>query len=791
MYAEGGAEPGTRVDLHLHSRASGATTSWWVKGLGPDVEVQESYTPPEESYRMAKKAGMDFVTLTDHETIDGALALLHHADFFVGEEVSTFFPEDGNQVDVLVYGLDAGVHREAQARRRNVYDLVDYLREAGIVHVLAHPIYGMPGDLDRGQVEKRLVLFGLWEFVNGSRPARQNHLAGEIAGSVGPLELRQIAARHGLPVPPHREIAGTAGSDDHGGIYGGATHTVAPKVGSAGEFLEALAAGEVRPAGEDGSVPKFTHTGFRIAGEAIKKGQSDRVEGVLRRFALRPSLPGLRRFVRPSPALAGKLLEQVPRLSRLDEPTIRSVLASRYEERLAGALEGMGSGFPLVDFLGSVGDLMDGHLFVAPYVGVHGYFGRENRKALALRREVFPERPEDLRVGIFVDGLDAVHGVATMYGNIQALSAKSRGRSLRIVRCADAPAGEAAKATGGFHSLRPVTTLPVPLYDGLELGVPSLLDVLDHVAAEDYNVLHVAAPGPLGLAALVAGLTLGIPVVGAYHTELGAYAGALSGDEMVAEVVEVAVREFYERCAAVAVPSEATALALRNRGYHIRRYEVLRNGVDRELFSPERRDEGLRETLGGGAETLLLYAGRVSREKGLEQLAAGYLDLRRRRDDVHLVVAGDGPYRGELEALLGEAATFTGFLRGEDLARTFASCDVFVFPSATDTLGRAVAEAQASGLPAVVCGIGGPRECIRPGVSGFVTDPGDDEGFFARVEDLVEDPAKRERMGRAAREFAEGLDWKAVLEGLFSLYARVAGPGADLGTDLAAGKTRA
>lgn len=98
MYEESGAklEVGTKVDLHLHSRASGAATSWWVRGLGADVEVQESYTPPEESYLMAKKAGMDFVTLTDHESIEGALTLLHHPDFFVGGEVSAFFPEDGN-----------------------------------------------------------------------------------------------------------------------------------------------------------------------------------------------------------------------------------------------------------------------------------------------------------------------------------------------------------------------------------------------------------------------------------------------------------------------------------------------------------------------------------------------------------------------------------------------------------------------------------------------------------------------------------------------------------------------
>src|SRR5262249_37661467 len=154
------------------------------------------------------------------------------------------------------------------------------------------------------------------------------------------------------------------------------------------------------------------------------------------------------------------------------------------------------------------------------------------------------------------------------------------------------------------------------------------------------------------------------------------YAQVLSGDALVADLVEVMVREFYERCAVVAVPSHSTALALRARGYQIGRIEVLKNGVDTALYRPERRDERRRAELGAG-RTPLLYAGRVSREKGLERLAHGYLALRARRPDVHLVVAGDGPYRQELQILLGETATFTGFLRGEALATTYAACDVF------------------------------------------------------------------------------------------------------------------
>src|ERR671916_2844991 len=137
MKRENRGEDPVLVDLHLHSRASGTATNWWVRGLGTEVEARESYTPPEEAYRMAKRAGMDFFTLTDHETIDGALTLTHHPDFFVGEEVATYIPEEGGYADVLVYGLDERVHREVQSRRGNVHELVDYLREAGGGHVLA------------------------------------------------------------------------------------------------------------------------------------------------------------------------------------------------------------------------------------------------------------------------------------------------------------------------------------------------------------------------------------------------------------------------------------------------------------------------------------------------------------------------------------------------------------------------------------------------------------------------------------------------------------------------------
>jgi hypothetical protein len=569
MQRKVGTVAGTRVDLHLHSYASGTAGNWWVRRIGVETEARESYTPPEEAYRMAKRAGMDFVTLTDHETIEGALTLTHHPDFFVGEEVSALFPDDGSHADVLVYGLDADNHNELQARRGNIYELVDYLREAGLVHVLAHPIYGMPKPVTRKQVEKRLVLFGLWEFINGSRPAGQNRLAREISTRTDGSDMRLLAARHGLPSPPHRRISGTGGSDDHGGVHGGATYTVVPEVGSPEEYLEALSAGESRSAGKDGSVEKLIHTGFKIAGEAIKEGHSETtlVKNLVR------NVPLLCNFVSATENSGDKLVGMVPLLSRLGEPAIRAALVGRYEECLSGALQGTDKGFSVANFLGSIGSLVDGHLFAAPYAGVQGYFGREERKARNLRRELFPDEAGSLKVGVFADDGGTEDGIAMTYRRLLSEAGTDRPEQLRLVTCEE-------RCENSTHLLRAVARTPVPFYKDLTLGVPSFLDVLEHVVEAGYDTLHVATPGPLGVAALVAGLALDLPVVGVYHTEFGRHAQALSGDEYVARIVDAAVRQFYERCSVVAVSSRSTQLDLTDRGYRVRGFEVLENDAD-------------------------------------------------------------------------------------------------------------------------------------------------------------------------------------------------------------------
>src|SRR5207302_3254855 len=175
-------------------------------------------------------------------------------------------------------------------------------------------------------------------------------------------------------------------------------------------------------------------------------------------------------------------------------------------------------------------------------------------------------------------------------------------------------------------------------------------------------------------------------------------------------------------------------------------------GLDTELFTPARRDPAFFEKFGAqNGEVRLLYVGRISREKDLDILADAYRRLRDEGLPVQLFVVGHGPYSEAFAQSLPEAV-FTGYLRGKELATAYASADIFVFPSTTDTFGNVILEAQACGVPVIVSDSGGPKELVEDGMNGLITRSRDVEDFARAIRALVTDPALRERMGRFARD---------------------------------------
>jgi glycosyltransferase involved in cell wall biosynthesis len=234
-----------------------------------------------------------------------------------------------------------------------------------------------------------------------------------------------------------------------------------------------------------------------------------------------------------------------------------------------------------------------------------------------------------------------------------------------------------------------------------------------------------------------------------------------SGDALLAAGMRMALSAFYGQCDVVLSPSQAADSRLHELGIAAGRVGRWDRGVDLDRFSPAHRRPGDPHRID------VLYAGRLTREKGIDLLADSFLAARARDPRLHLVLAGGGPEEGALRKRVGRSATFLGWLDGAELAAAYASADLFLFCSQTDTFGQVVLEAQASGLPVVAVAAGGPAELIADGRSGVLCPPRVDD-LASAVTALAASPATRRRLARGGLAAVAGRNWDASFEGLAS-----------------------
>lgn len=304
---------------------------------------------------------------------------------------------------------------------------------------------------------------------------------------------------------------------------------------------------------------------------------------------------------------------------------------------------------------------------------------------------------------------------------------------------------------------------PLPGYPGLQWGQLSMHALIRRWRKQRPDVLYIATEGPLGLSALRAARKLGIAVVSGFHTNYQQYAGEY-GLGLLARLLTHYLRWFHRRTHATLVPSVSQRLELERRGFD--NLVLMARGVDRQLFNPCRRSQALREQWGLGVDDIaLLYVGRLATEKNLgllqQCLHAARQNYPQRR--IKLIVVGDGPRRSALEQQLPDAI-FCGVQRGETLAEHYASGDIFLFPSLTETFGNVVLEALASGLGVVAYDQAAAAQHIRHGHSGALAMPGDADAFIDACNWLVEDPEALRRVRLNARQHASRQGWATIIE---------------------------
>jgi phosphatidylinositol alpha 1,6-mannosyltransferase len=309
-----------------------------------------------------------------------------------------------------------------------------------------------------------------------------------------------------------------------------------------------------------------------------------------------------------------------------------------------------------------------------------------------------------------------------------------------------------------------VRSLALPGYRSFPLGLP---DPVVHRSLDRFrpDVVHLASPVALGAVGLRAARRLAIPTVAVYQTDVAGFARqyGVPADRLI----DRWVAQLHRRADRTLVPSSASWDQLAAQG--VPDLHLWRRGVALDLFGPGHRDPALRSSWAEPGQVVVGYGGRLAQEKRVRRLVE-LSDL----PGVHLVVVGDGPERGWLQHRL-PTATFTGLLHGPELARAFASLDVFVHTGEAETFCQTVQEAQASGVAVVAPAAGGPLDLVAPGRTGSLYDVAEPQALRGAVAALVADPFARTRMARAGQLAVAGRSWASVVDELLGHYAAVLG----------------
>ncbi len=314
-----------------------------------------------------------------------------------------------------------------------------------------------------------------------------------------------------------------------------------------------------------------------------------------------------------------------------------------------------------------------------------------------------------------------------------------------------------------------INGIAIPFYPELKFLLPTR-GFKSYIQDFQPDIVHLADPMLLGMAGIYWAQKQSIPIVAGYHTNIANYMSHYGLGPLAPTAWKY--RKFlHNQCDVTLCPSQSTAKVLEKQGFE--RIKIWPRGVDSVLFHPAKRSAEIRKSLGAEDDTtpLLLYAGRLSHEKNISTLAEAFRIISAGHPVCRLVVVGDGPARQDLEqSLAGLPVTFTGYQRGEDLAVYYASCDIFIFPSTSETFGQVVQEAMASGLPVIGANAEGVCDIVRDGETGLLTAPQNAEETAAAAHMLLYNPDELRRMRQNARAFAETRSWSEIMDNLLHVY---------------------
>ena len=777
-----------KVDLRLHSNASDTPQSWVLR----QAKCPSSFTAPAQAYEAATARGMDLVTLCDHDSIQGALALKELGDnTFISETVTARFPEDGCLVHLVALNITEAQHTEIQRLRRNIYELTPYLKQAGITSFLSQPLASVNNRLKPHHLQQCLLMVENIEVLSGAQPAESERALRKLVASLTPDTLNRWAAQ--FPKVPRlnalAEYGLVGGSGDYSGLSVGRAFTSFEGAPTALALTQAMNAQRTEARGTGATPTSQAHNILgSIGGFLATSGQLD----------LDAGMGDEDETVPPSPisTMTLKILEGLmnPEEGGLDLETIQNAghtdaVQAKLFRGMESALVGLNreafsqvkvalGASDLGALTGSVSALVTNLLAGLPYLltaqkqAAQKRAGDKLAGALGARPESATQTP---KVAVLSDSLDSTNGVAI---GLRRLADEARRSDLDFQLVGLGKGSHVETDDAGVVRIPAIFEHAFEEYPEMTFGIPNVPSLLQYVQDEGIELIQCSTPGPMGFAGLLVGRLLNIPVAGQYHTDVPEYVERLCDDPALGAIVSKVTGWFFSAMDSVLTPSQAIKEKMIAMGVPADKIQQVPRGIDLRTFSPELRQHNAFADFGLNGEPKILYVGRISREKNLDPMFAAAERIHAKIPAAKLILVGDGPYAQALKARYQDKpwVVFTGEKFGKELATLYASSDVFVCPSETETFGNVVVEAQAAGLPVVVANKGGACEQVAAGKSGIIVDASVVRELESALLTLLTDKSQRIEMGQRATRFAAKYNMESALAGTFEIYRGITKP---------------
>ncbi|OHD13359.1 MAG: hypothetical protein A2086_14605 [Spirochaetes bacterium GWD1_27_9] len=766
---------------------------WFLQRIG----AKESYIDPEFVYKTAKDRGMNFVTLTDHNRIDGAILLKQkYDDVFVSMEATTYFPENGCKIHLLVYDISEKQYNEIQKLRPNIYDLREYIKEEKIISSVAHATFSINNKLKLEYLEKLILMFDTFEGINGARNKMNNNVWMNVLKHLSSEKIEDLYKKYRIePMSDTPWLKSfTGGSDDHAGFFIGETYTVAEGVNYK-EFLSNLMGKKSYADGRHNDYQSLAFSIYKIAYD-FSKTKSDKVsqtvlsyvnELIFERKSLTFSDKIKMLLFKTRKKKSDKIKELLIELSesifiketmsiekRLE--VIYDKLASVSDElfkNIAISIQNDISKGNVLKLINRITASFTGIFLSIPFISTFKLLFQDRMLLNQLLDKYVGKRSNrNKRILWFTDTIDDLNGVSVTLKTIASI-AHAKGMDLTIVtaitdetKCKNFPPNIISLPI--FHSFE------VPHYENLKIYLPSLLKSLKQIYLLDPDEIYISTPITIGLLGLLVGKLLNIKINGVYHTDFTMQAKNIVKDESLVNLIEFLTKWFYSQMDEIKVPTKEYINILEERGFDKAKMSVFKRGIDSKMFVPyENSKKLLVEQLNLKDGINLLYAGRISEDKNIDFLISVYKKVREKNKKINLIIAGEGPYLKYLKEKnkKDDRIIFLGEVKRDKLPLLYAGSDLFVFPSTTDTFGMVVLEAQTAGLPALVSNIGGPKEIVIDGKTGFIAIANNFKNWETKLEYIInvieQNPQLYYQIKKEARRNCiENYDWDKVIDNI-------------------------